>query len=128
MTQVDISAAARRDLARQPLTALGLWGLPLVLAMTTNWLTLPTAGVASVWAAALTWMGIGCFINARRCHRLHCAIAAPVLLTGAGLAGAVAAGVFAAWPQALGVVVNVTLVAVAISFAPEFFWGRYGRG
>jgi hypothetical protein len=126
MTQADISPATR-DLARQPLIALALWGLPLMLGVTTNAFALPTPAVALAWAAALAWMGLGCLLNAQRCHRLHCAIAAPVLLTGAGLCVAVAGDLFYAWPHALSYVVNITLVAAVASFAPEFCWGRYLR-
>jgi len=34
----------------------------------------------------------GCLLNAKRCHRVHCYISGPVLLSGAVFAGLVASG------------------------------------
>ena len=44
------------------------------------------AGRNWLWAGAFCVMGIGCLINARHCHRLHCYFTGPLFLAAAGYA------------------------------------------
>lgn len=80
----------------------------------------------AIWVAALTTMGAGCVVNARRCGRVHCyftgpfflAMAIVTLLYGSGIARLGTHG----WSMiSLGLVIG-TLILCCL---PEAFFGRY---
>ena len=72
-------------------------------------------------------MGAGCALNARRCRRLHCYIAAPVLIFGAVAMLGVAFGVTPFGSQTTPYVVDGTLGLALLSFLAEPVWGKYRR-
>ena len=86
--------------------------------MSADLLTSSLIVVAMVWVAAFVWMGIGCLIKARRCHRLHCYISGPVLLFGAVVVDLIGFGAIDLGPHALNNVVSGTLVLALLSFVP----------
>jgi hypothetical protein len=98
--------------------------LPLGVGFAANYLALPARGIAAIWILLFVWMGTGCILNARRCHRLHCYISGPAFLLGAAALGLLAAGVFEFGPHAPNNIVGVTLVAALLSFVPEI-WKKY---
>jgi len=100
------------------------WCLPLGIGFAANLFGLPARGVALIWVVLFVWMGTGCILNARRCHRPHCYISGPVFLLGAVALGLLAAGLLALGPHALNNIVGVTLVAALLSFVPEI-WKKY---
>jgi hypothetical protein len=116
---------AHNDWVRRPTSWFLWWGLPLAVGFATNFLTLPLRASAFVWAGALAWMGTGCVLNARRCHRLHCYISGPVFALGAIAAGAVGLDVVATGPHALTNIVSATLGLALLSFVPEMIWRKY---
>ena len=67
----------RKDLTNT-LSSFWLWCVPSVLALSgvllysNGILSLTLAGM--VYTASVAWIGIGCFINGRRCGRVHCKI------------------------------------------------------
>lgn len=77
-----------------------------------------------ILVAASEWIGIGCFWNARRCGRVHCAIDG-VLLPSLGLAGVINLLGFIklSWNSYSAILIGV----VALSFVPELFGFRYLR-
>src|SRR3974390_2696596 len=79
---------ASRDWVRAPAFALLWWGLPFAIAFGSNFARLPLRDAAWVWSGSMAVMGVGCVLNAARCHRLHCYISAPVLLQAAWAAAA----------------------------------------
>jgi hypothetical protein len=91
----------------------------------TNLLPVDAKPATFAWAVAFTWMGLGCALNARRCHRLHCYISAPVLFFGAIAAVASAIGFAPLGPGSSGYVINGTLALSALSFLVEPIWGKY---
>lgn len=113
-----------RDWVRTPRAFILWWGLPFLLGVSSNFLALPLAQAAFLWAGAFAWMGTGCVLNALRCARLHCFISAPVLWLGAIAAALVGLGIVSA-PHALEDVVNATVILVVMSWLPEWFRGRY---
>ena len=122
----DLAAApARKDWARQPLTIIAWWGLPIALSVGAGAMHLPFRMGAGVCAVAFAWMATGCLLNARRCHRVHCYISGPVLLLGAIMAGLVASGVADLGPRTFGNAVSAILVLALLSFVPELVWKRY---
>jgi hypothetical protein len=111
-------------MARKPVSAILWWGLPIAVAMASDLLRPTLREIAAVWAVAFTWMAAGCFLNALRCHRLHCYFSGPVFLIGAVVAAALASG--AALPaRALNYDIAATFVLVLLTFTPETFWRKY---
>ena len=121
----DLTSPARKDWARQPLTIVVWWGLPIALDASANALHLPFRLSAAVCAVAFAWMATGCLLNARRCHRVHCYISGPVLLLGAVIAAAVATGIVDIGSPAFSNAVSAILVLALLSFVPEIVWKRY---
>jgi copper chaperone CopZ len=66
----------QRDLVAGMRSFWFFWGLPIVAFVLAAWLS--PRPRAFVWAGALVWAGTGCFINSRRCGRLHCHITGPL--------------------------------------------------
>ena len=115
----------KSDLVQRPVSALLWWCLPLCVGFLANLIVLPPRATALVWVIAFTWMGTGCVVNARRCHRLHCYISGPAFLLGAATIGLLGLGALAWGPHALNNVVGITLVAALLSFVPEVIWRKY---
>lgn len=123
----DAAGSARPgDWVRQPLGVIFWWALPIALGVSTNFLHLPLARAAFIWAVALAWMGTGCVLNALRCGRRHCYVSGPVLWLGAIAAACVSLGFFSG-ENALSAAVNGALGLAALSLLSERFWGPYIR-
>jgi hypothetical protein len=88
-------------------------------------LALPARGIALIWVVLLVWMGTGCILNARRCHRPHCYISGPAFLLGAAALGLFTADVLTFGPHSLNTIAGVTLVVALLSFVPEMIWKKY---
>jgi hypothetical protein len=84
---------SRKDWASRPGTMILWWGLPIAIGASTVPMHLSFQAKAAICAISFVWMGTGCLLNARRCHRVHCYISGPVLLLGATFAGLVASGI-----------------------------------
>lgn len=83
------SDLARCDSLRKTWSAIGLWGLPAVVATLAVVLADRHPALFLAASAALIVMGGACLVNAARCRRLHCYITGPyflVLALGALLA------------------------------------------
>lgn len=114
-----------RDFLTRPWSAVFWWGLPLAAGWSANAAPIAPIAQALVWSAALAWMGYGCALNALRCHRLHCYLAAPVLFLGALGTGAAALGFAPFGQHSATYVINASLVLALITFVVEPMWGRY---
>jgi hypothetical protein len=101
------------------------WVAPLVVATVAGGRRLPFGEAAAIWSGALGWMGLGCALNARRCHRLHCYISGPALLLGAVACALIATGLVNLGPRALAYTTWSALGLTAASFLPEIVWRRY---
>jgi hypothetical protein len=55
-----------------------IWCLPIVILLASSWIG--GRYLIVLWPALLTWMGLACLLNARRCHRLHCYLTGPYFL------------------------------------------------
>ena len=124
-TETPLEESFGRNYERAPWVYL-LWGLPFVLTVATsvafsaNLIPLVVAG--SLWTFSVGWFGVGCFINARSCGRVHCkidGIAFP-LLAAVGVLNVLAV-VSLSWNLFWGVFI-VILIA---SFIPELVWKKY---
>lgn len=69
--------AETRDWARGTRLLL-IWYVPIVTLVTSSWIG--GRYLVTLWPALLTWMGVACLLNARRCHRLHCYLTGPYFL------------------------------------------------
>lgn len=124
MAMVKNATHGAQDWARSLAGYLIAWGIPSIILVAAG--LLDPAPRALVWAGALTWMGAGCLLNARRCGRTHCrytgpyylAMIVPVALLGAG---DLAPGVWAWW--VIGAM--ILLGAKLIWLVTEGLWGKY---
>lgn len=117
--------SSRKDLAAQPLSACLWWGLPIAIGAAATLLHLPLRVAAGLCSVLFLWMATGCFLNARRCHRVHCYISEPILLLGAFFGASVALGIVAVSGRTFANTVSVVLVLALLSFVPELVWKRY---
>jgi hypothetical protein len=97
------------------------WGIPATLLVMS-----PVQYFVVVWPTMLTFMGVACLLNARRCGRIHCYFTGPFflllaligLLYGLDLLPLGARG----WSM-----LSIALVvgSVALICVPEWLFGRY---
>ncbi|HEV2113380.1 MAG TPA: hypothetical protein VGR50_04470, partial [Terriglobales bacterium] len=59
------------------------WCIPIAVILGADFWS---SGRDWLWAGAFAVMGIGCLVNAGRCHRLHCYFTAPLFLGAGGYA------------------------------------------
>ena len=113
------------DLVARTLPFWLLWGAPIAIMLSLNFIRPPAEWAIGILSACFAWMGIGCAINARRCHRRHCYYSSPVLLAGAILSPLVGFGFVDLGPYGL---INVTwgiFALVLLTFLPEKLFGKY---
>jgi hypothetical protein len=113
------------DWVRRPGMGFVWWCLPLGLGVAAKFLTSSARSSAIVWVMMFVWMGTGCILNARRCHRLHCYISGPAFFLGAGALALFAMGVAPLGEHSLNKLVGITLGTVLLSFVPEIIWRKY---
>jgi hypothetical protein len=125
MTTHERSNRSSGDFLKSPFSAVFWWGLPLAAGWSAQALPITRPAETLVWAAALAWMGTGCTLNARRCGRLHCRLAAPVLLVGAAATALIGLGWTPLGPHAASYVINSSLALALLTFLAEPIWGMY---
>ena len=127
MTQ-HANECVERDLSARTGSFLAIWLAPILLAGLVSVFAPSPAWVGPIaWTAAFSWMGGACLLNARRCGRLHCYFSGPVLLAGALVALALAAGVVDLGVRGLTITVASTLALACLTYGLEYVWGRYRR-
>jgi hypothetical protein len=122
---IPLTASVGKNYERAPWVYL-LWGVPFVLATATSVafsasvVSLTVAG--ALWTSSVGWFGVGCFINARSCGRVHCMIdgVAFPLLAVVGALNTLSIVSFS-WNLFWG----VFIVILVVSFVPEFVWKKY---
>jgi hypothetical protein len=115
---------ARNDWVTRPEAGFFWWCLPLGVGFAANFLELSERASELIWAILFVWMGTGCILNARRCHRLHCYISGPAFFVGAAALGLCAAGMLTFGPHSTNNIIGVTLAVALLSFVPEI-WKKY---
>lgn len=78
------------------------------------------------WPMLLTWMGIACLLNARRCRRLHCYLTGPFFLLLAVLSLLYGVGALPLGAHGWSTLSLVLLVGgLFLFYVPEWLFGRY---
>ena len=113
------------DLSSKALPFWILWGGPIVIMLSLNFIRLPIEWTTGILAAGFAWMGAGCAVNARRCHRRHCYYASPILLVAAVLVLLVGFGFVDIGSDGLMYVTWGTFVLVLLTFIPEKVFGKF---
>lgn len=116
-----------QDWVSKPLYCLLWWIAPVAVAVLADHLTTGRRISVLAWAVALAWMGLGCLLNARRCHRRHCYLTGPILLVTATVLGLDAAGVLSLGSSGINMVLWGAFGLSLLSFVPELIWGKYVR-
>src|SRR5258707_9582182 len=115
----------RNDWVDRPGMGFVWWCLPLGIGVASNVFAMSARATALIWMVSFVWMGTGCILNARRCHRLHCYISGPVFFLGAAALALFGAGIALLGPHSLNNIVGLTLTAALLSFVPEMIWRKY---
>jgi hypothetical protein len=113
------------DWVRRPGMGFVWWCFPLSVGIAASYFASSLRVTAMIWMVSFVWMGTGCILNARRCHRLHCYISGPAFFLGAAALGLFAAGIALLGAHSLNNIVSVTLAVVLLSFVPEMIWRKY---
>jgi hypothetical protein len=113
------------DISRKAFPFWALWGAPIAIILSLNFISPPSEWATGDLAAGFAWMGVGCAINARRCHRRHCYYASPVFLIGSALVLLVGFGFVELGSDGLMYVTWGTGFLALLSFLPEKLFGKY---
>jgi hypothetical protein len=100
------------------------WCLPIALLLLS-----PLLGgryLVFVWPTALTFMGVACLLNARRCRRVHCYATGPFFLVLAGVALLYGLGVLPLGANGWGRLSAILVVgSLLLTCGSEWLLGRY---
>lgn len=117
----------RRDLIRST-ACLWIWGIPIALAVITEGLheagAVPSVVTGIGWMIVTCWIGSACFVNGRRCGRVHCRIDGIALpLLGLVALAKMLGFVSFSW----SVYNDIFWIVSLVSFVPEVFGWKYSR-
>ena len=116
---------SNNDFVARPLPFCLLWGAPIAIMLSLNFVRPPAEWAIGIISVCFAWMGTGCAINARRCHRRHCYYSSPILLAGSALSLLVGFGFVDLGPYGLMYVTWGIFALVMLTFLPEKFFGKY---
>lgn len=101
-----------------------VWCLPMAILVVSAWIG--GRYLVVVWPTLLTWMGVACLLNARRCHRLHCYLTGPYFLFLALTALLYGLGVVPLGSRGWSMLSVALLVGGPfLVYVPEWILGRY---
>ncbi len=121
-------ADRQKDFVRNSLSCLVFWVLPpagmdAVINAGAN-----RYQISLVWIGSLMIMSAGCFVNAFRSGRLHCALTGPFFLLMAVLTLLHGLDVISLGSSGWGVIGTVTFFGgLILTYVPERVWGKYLR-
>ena len=117
------------DHAAQPLSFFWSWGLPIVVLISTNFMSgvVPFPAIVAIMSGAFFWMGLACLLNARRCRRRHCYYSGPIFILGAIAALLVGFEVISLGRDGLIIVTGATLTLALLTYVSEPIFGKYVR-
>ena len=103
-----------------------LWIVPAAILAATA--TLGGAYLVVLWPVLLTFMGVACLVNARRCGRRHCYITGPFFLLLAVLSLAYGLGILPLGPHGWQWLLDALFIGTCVLICvPEWLFGKYVR-
>jgi hypothetical protein len=100
------------------------FGIPAAILLISP--TISTRYLVIVWPALLTFMGVACLVNARRCGRTHCYVTGPFFLILAGIALLYGIGILPLGARGWSTLSAVFAIGgVTLCCVPELLLGRY---
>jgi hypothetical protein len=97
------------------------WGIPAALLIIS-----PVEYLVIVWPIVLTFLGMACLLNARRCGRIHCYFTGPFFLLLAGVGLLYGLGVLPLGARGWSTLSLALVIGSAILLCvPEWIFGRY---
>lgn len=117
------------DHAAQPLPFFWSWGLPIIVLISTNFMSgvVPFPAIVAIMSGAFFWMGLACLLNARRCRRRHCYYSGPIFILGAFAVLLVGFEVISLGRDGLIIVTGATLILALLTYVSEPIFGKYVR-
>ena len=116
--------SAGKDWAGSWRSLAGFWGIPSAAMLCA--LLLEPGLRATIWSAALVWMGVACIANARRCGRTHCRFTGPFYLLMAALVFGYVAGALPMGDQGWVILGATTVIGtVVLWWGSERIWGLF---
>jgi hypothetical protein len=113
-----------RDWLSSPRASVLAWWIPKGVIVAA--LFIPPPARAGMFIIALTWMGIACILNSRRCGRTHCRYTGPYYLVMIAPVLVLASGVISADSYAwLSLAVLILGGSMIIWWATERAWGKF---
>ena len=125
-----MSEAARPDLDlfARPVSAVLLWGVPLVALVVTGIAPVGMTARTITWTIALASAGFACLVNARGSGRLHCHMTGPFYLLLALASSLHGTGALPLGSHGWTSIGLVLVVGSVLTLVPERILGKYGRG
>lgn len=123
------------DLLRSPWAWL-VWGLPIGV-LVLGGIEVRVGGVdvpgntwhTVLWTVGFAWIGVGCLVNARRCHRRHCYYTGPLYLGLAAASLTYGLGVLPLGRHGWGLIAVLAILgALLFGCVLEKVSGRYRTG
>ena len=101
-----------------------IWGIPAGILFASS--SIEGDLLVIVWPPVLTFMGVACLLNARRCGRVHCYVTGPFFLLLAGLSLLYGLGMLRLGAHGWSILSAVLLLGSAVLICvPERLFGRY---
>jgi hypothetical protein len=101
-----------------------IWGIPAAILFASS--GLPERLLVVVWPPVLTFMGVACLVNARRCGRIHCYFTGPFFLVLGALALLYGIGILPLGAHGWSTLALVLVIgAVTLTWVPERILGQY---
>ena len=101
-----------------------IWCLPIAFLALSAWMGGRFQIIA--WPTLLTWMGVACLLNARRCRRLHCYLTGPYFLLLALSSLLYGLGVLPLGARGWSMLSAALAVGgLFLFYVPEWLLGRY---
>lgn len=122
---IDEAGTARDDWASGGWKRWVAWHIPTVALVAAFFFDASTKTV--IWPVALSWMGIACLLNARRCGRRHCFLSGPFFLV-MGVVSLLHGSDIVSLGDHGWSWLGVTLLALGYGLLwklPEYLWGTY---
>jgi hypothetical protein len=103
-----------------------VYWLPILVLIASGFFEIGQTWRTVIWTAALTIMGVGCVVNARRCGRVHCFVTGPFLLVMAIVALLYGLGVLRLGQDGWNIIGPIVLIGFVVTYwLPERMFGRY---